>query len=170
MLVACGRTQASGPRRTRAPPRPRTRRRTTPAPSRVRAIQRHRIQDGGTDTRCKTRATDPGWEGSGHGDQRESQGGERDGDRARNGSRGHGAGRRRRQGTGRGCDPLCRPITTRQRPELTPEMPHERCKDSDRYKVFNFVDVTRYTAIPAWRVFGTSRPGRIAAGTPSRRE
>ena len=43
-------------------------------------------------------------------------------------------------------------------------------KDFDRYKVTKFVDATRYTAIPAWRVFGTSRSGRIAAGTPSRRE
>ena len=46
----------------------------------------------------------------------------------------------------------------------------EQAKDFDRYKVTKFVDATRYTAIPAWRVFGTSRSGRIAAGTPSRRE
>ena len=39
-----------------------------------------------------------------------------------------GAGPGRRQATGRGCDQSCRPITTRQRPELTPEMPDERCK------------------------------------------
>ena len=37
---------------------------------------------------------------AGHGDQRESAGGERDGDRARDGSRGHGAGPRRRTGNG----------------------------------------------------------------------
>ena len=39
-------------------------------------------------------------------------------------------------------------------------------KDSDQYNFVNFVDVTRYTAIPTWRVFGTSRSGRIAAGNP----
>ena len=38
--------------------------------------------------------------------------------------------------------------------------------DSDRYKIVNFVDATRYTGVAAWRVFGTSRSGRIAAGNP----
>ena len=117
--------------RTGAPPRPRIAPEPppdTPAPSRVQQIQQRRIQNSGRDIESKIRAADPGWEGGGHGDQRESEGGERDGDRARDGSRGHGAGPGRRQGTGRGCDQPCRPITTRQRPELTPEMPDERCK------------------------------------------
>ena len=35
---------------------------------------------------------------------------------------------RNETGNGTRCDQPCRPITTRQGAELTPEMPHERCK------------------------------------------
>ena len=53
---------------------------------------------------------------------------------------------------------------------MTPMYPEASAQDSDRYKVVNFVDATRYTGVAAWRVFETSRSGRIAAGNPSRRE
>ena len=55
----------------------------TPAPSRVQKIQRHRIQGNGTES--KPHAIDPDWDGGGHGDQRESESGERDGDQVRMG-------------------------------------------------------------------------------------
>ena len=63
-------------------------------------IQRHRIQ--GTRIERMPHATDPDRDGGGHGDQRESGGGERAGDPVRDASRGHGAEPGRRQGAGRG--------------------------------------------------------------------
>ena len=83
----------------------------------------------------KPHATEPDRDGSGHGDQRQSAGGGRGGEQVRDGSRGHGARRGRRQATERGRDQPCRPITTRRRPELTPEMPHERCKETHVIKL-----------------------------------
>ena len=45
-------------------------------PSRVQRIQRHRIQGAGID--AKPQAIDPDRDGGGHGDLKESDGGERD--------------------------------------------------------------------------------------------
>ena len=59
--------QATGPRTDRSPTTSSNRPRTTAAPSRVQKIQQHRIQGSRTDIDTKTRATDPDWEGGGHG-------------------------------------------------------------------------------------------------------
>ena len=83
----------------------------------------------------KGRATDSGRGHCGPGDRRESEGAEGEGEQARHGSRGHGAGPRRRPGAGRGCDRPCRPITARRGLELTPEMPHGRCKPSQGFNL-----------------------------------
>ena len=106
-----------------APPRPRTRRRPRQPRAGHSGSSGHRIQGNGTDG--KFHATDPDRGRRRHGDQQDQNVTE-----IRYGVRVEASERDRDEhgGNGTRCDQPWRPITTPQRPELTPEMPHEGCK------------------------------------------
>ena len=106
---------ANGPA---AQPRPRT----TPAPSRVQQIRRHRIHGNGPERASLMPPIQIGTAAI-----TATNGNQKAATWRRSGT---GWESRSRSGTGTRCDQPCRPIATRQRPELTPDMPDERCKQS----------------------------------------